>query len=149
MIVNGDRNPGPELIPKLIQELGLKNRERTFFEDLIRLRKSERDPALTVEIIERLKKQHPQGPFKLLDDRSFSAISNWYYYAIRELVLLHDFTEDESWIAARLKYHVTPGQVKEAIQTLIGLGLLTRNKSGKLLQSVSRVTLSPISRVRD
>jgi uncharacterized protein (TIGR02147 family) len=139
MIVNGDRNPGPDLMKKLSSQLGFDQRQRAFFEDLIRFQKAQRDPSLAVNILERLKKQHPKGTVHLLDSGSFAAISNWHFYAIRELVQLKDFEENVSWIVDRLKYKVTPGQVRETISILIDLGLLTRNPRGSLIQAVSRV----------
>ena len=49
--------------------------------------------------------------------------------------MLKDFKEDTKWIAARCFPKISPSEAKEALETLLKLGLLKRDSNGKLIQS--------------
>jgi uncharacterized protein (TIGR02147 family) len=132
MIVNGQRNPGPELVENLIKDLHLEGREASFFRDLVVLEKCPVESRNRITIMERLASMHPRKEFRALDSKTFQAISNWHYYAIRELVDLPDFKEDPVWIQKRLRTSLTQREITEAIQTLVHLKLLARNENGQL-----------------
>lgn len=140
MILKGSRNPGPELTGKLAKTLRLGPKEIEYFEDLVTLKKHQDDPRLSVLIMEKLGKQHPSGQFQLLDADTFYLISNWYNYAIREMVNLRDFREDSKWISEQIHFKVTPKEVDEAIEALLRLNLLKRNERGRLVSSAGTLT---------
>jgi uncharacterized protein (TIGR02147 family) len=60
----------------------------------------------------------------------FQAVSEWYHGAIRELVMVQGFKSDSVWISNRLG--VEAHLIEAAIERLIRLGLLVRDKSGVL-----------------
>lgn len=132
MILNGQRHPGPALVQSLIRYLKLTGDDADQFQDLVRLQKVKSDPSLTILLLEKLRKRRPDGEFRLLEQSEFYAISNWYYYAIREMVRLPQFREDGEWISEALLFKVTPRQAKAAIDTMLRLNLLGRDKGGKL-----------------
>ncbi len=135
MILNGQRNPGKRLIRTLSTHFRFDKREAAYFEDLVTLHKVREDVRLSVLLMEKLGRHHPAGKFKLLDSDTFFAVSNWYYYAIRELVATKGFQEDFEWISRRLRFDVSPKQVKQAIETLLRLDLLRRSDDNALVQS--------------
>jgi len=139
MVLNGQRRPGPNMTQKFIGFFKLKGKEREYFYDLVRLEKVKDDPRLSVLLMEQMSKIHPNQEFKVLDHKTFSAISHWHYYAIREMTGLLDFQENPNWIARNLHFKITPREVKTAIQTLLELGLLERRKDGKLEVSCGRL----------
>lgn len=132
MILNGQRHPGPALVQSLIRFLKLSEDEADQFQDLVRLQKAKADPEMTIFLLEKLRKRRPNAGFRLLEPNEFYAISNWYYYAIREMVRLPEFKEDANWISEQLLFHVTPRKARMAIETMLRLNLLGRNESGKL-----------------
>lgn len=132
MIVNGQRNPGPALVEDIINDLRLEGREASFFRDLVFLEKCPTDSRNRVAIMERLASLHPNKQFKAIDAQTFRTISNWHYYAIRELVDLPDFQEDPAWIQRRLRSPVTKPEIVDAIETLVNLSLLKRDENGRL-----------------
>ncbi|MFL5814225.1 MAG: TIGR02147 family protein [Bdellovibrionia bacterium] len=132
MILQGSRNPGPKLAQALASSLELKPNEAHYFQDLISLEKAKKNPHLHVVLLERLRKQNPVRSFRMIDRDSFSAISNWYCYAIREMVDLKDFREDPEWIQARLHFKVSKKEITDAIESLLRLGLLERDENGFL-----------------
>ena len=76
----------------------------------------------------------------LLETDTFDAISNWYFFAIRELTQIKGFKEDYRWISERLGKKITPQEAKKAIETMVRLHLLKRSKEGSLEQTQEQVT---------
>lgn len=139
MVINGQRRPGPLMTQRLSDFFRLKGKEREYFQDLIRLEKVKDDPRLSVLLMEQMSKIHPNQEFRVLDHKTFSAISHWHYYAIREMTRLLDFQENPNWIAKHLYFKITPREVKVAIETLLELGLLKRGSGGELEVSYGRL----------
>jgi len=69
--------------------------------------------------------------------------STWYLPAIRELALSPAFREDPEWIGAMLRPRVKAEDVRQALDTLIALGLLERAEDGKLRQKARVVSTGP------
>lgn len=132
MILKGERNPGDALVDQMVKHIGMEPDEAAYFRDLVELSKAEGDERQSVTIMERLARQRPSGEFRELSREAFLAISRWHYYAIREMTRLAHFREDAEWIAKRLQFRVTPGEIKDAIRTLLKLGLLARDADGRL-----------------
>jgi uncharacterized protein (TIGR02147 family) len=132
MILQGNRNPSSSLTKQIAAYLKLKSGEAQYFADLVNLKKSKNDPHLTQALTERLKKQHPKKEFRLLSADHFMAISNWHYYAIREMVDLKDFREDLEWIQKKLNFKVSKKEIEQAIEALLRLELIERDENGYL-----------------
>lgn len=134
-ILMGGRSPGPEITQRLVRYFEFSPQEKSYFEGLVLLAKSKGDPTLSVLLMERLRELTPKRSFTLLNHDTFLAISNWWFYAIREMVRLENFREDPQWIAETLRFKVSAKEVRHALHVLIRLGLLKReSKSGKLIQ---------------
>jgi uncharacterized protein (TIGR02147 family) len=131
-IVQGQRTPGPAITSELIRYFQFSPKEAAYFQDLVRLQKIKSDPRLTVLLLEKMGKDHPDGALRLLDDKSFRLVSNWYCTTIREMVRLDEFFEDPNWISKKLHFKVTPTEAARAIELLIQVDLLKRDDKGKL-----------------
>jgi uncharacterized protein (TIGR02147 family) len=123
-VLNGSREAGPEITEKLVSYFRFNEKERRYFEDLIRLSKVTHDPARKMAIMDRLRLQHPKRKFTLLDDKSFAAISRWWFYGIRQLTKLKVFRLDPDWIAARFRFKVSAKEISHALKTMEELGLI-------------------------
>lgn len=130
-IIQGQREPGEIVTGKIIHYFQFSPKDAQYFRDLIRLKKIKNDPRLSVLLLEKMGKDHPNASLRLLDDKTFQIISNWYCIAIREMVKLKNFTSDPQWISKTLEFKVTPTDVSKSIELLIQVGLLTREE-GKL-----------------
>lgn len=131
-ILKGKRHPGPQVQKKISDFFKLTPKERVYFKSLIQLEKSsEKDPALFVELARKIEQIHPEKNFHRIDDKTFSTISNWYFYAIREMSKLSSFQNDPVWVAKKLAYKVTPNQAQQAINIMLEKGLLT-SEDGKV-----------------
>ncbi len=139
-IMTGHREPGSSITQKFIEYFQFDALESHYFQDLIRLSKLKDDLRLKIMLMEKMGREHPDLKIKLLDDKSFSIISNWYCMAIREMVRLEDFSENSDWIQSKLLFPVTEEKIKLAIQDLLHQGLLKRNMTGKLVPSSGVLT---------
>jgi uncharacterized protein (TIGR02147 family) len=138
MVVNGQRNPGPQLMQSLTAYFDFSEAEKAFFENLINLEKVGEDTGLKYLVLRELKRLSPLKNFELLDDKKFDVISNWYHFAIRQMTRLKGFQNDPHWIAKNLKFSITEKQIKNAIQTLLELDLIKENR-GKLTKTQTKI----------
>lgn len=117
--LNGKRNLSPKMLKKLAEKLCLPP------EDL---------EVLNQKIVREKKGVNHKfkGPKKnvQLQNDQYYLVADWHYYSILCLAETPDFKEDYLWIAKRLK--TTEAKVKEAMERLIRLGLLTYDEDGKL-----------------
>lgn len=73
-----------------------------------------------------------------LDSDSFHMISDWWNFAILNLVKTVDFKADIGWISQRLGLSKTV--TKEAWQRLFRLGYLSKNAKGKIVRRHPKLT---------
>lgn len=142
LVTNGERSLSPEMAIRFARGCGLTGERSEFFCELCAYCQ-----ATTSH-------ERNRGYERLYRFRAFRAVhhllaeqadyhSNWYVPVIRELVRQPDFQENPKWIAAQLLPKISPAQAKQAIKTLLRLGLLQRenNKSeGKLQQATELLT---------
>ena len=78
---------------------------------------------------------------------AFHIISDWYHYAIFELVTVTCFKPDSRWIAKKLGLSVS--EINIAVERLFRLELLTRDAKGKWVQGSPLITTTgnPMSAV--
>lgn len=138
-IINGEREPGPQITEQLISYFKFNQKQAQYFKDLIKLHKIKHDPRLSVLLMEKMGKVHPDAQVRIMDDKSFSVISNWYYLALREFCRMHGFKEDPESIAESFLFKVTARDVSNAIKVMLDLGLLKRNAKGSLYLAEGRL----------
>lgn len=66
--------------------------------------------------------------------------STWYLPAVRELALSPHFQNDPEWIAKALVPNISAEQAKQALETLLALGLVHVDEQGQLKQRSSVVS---------
>ena len=69
--------------------------------------------------------------------------ATWYTPAIRELAASESFREDPEWIAEVLWPKIKASEAKQALDTLVALGLLECDPHGRLRQSAPVVSTGP------
>lgn len=132
MIMKGVRHPGHNLVQNLCRYFKFDNRESEHFSNLVRLSKCTNDTQLSVMLLQQLAKNYSDGTFNRLSHERFLAISNWYYYSIRELVSLPRFRENVTWLSQKFNFDLSSKEIKGAIDHLLRLGLLVRNANKQL-----------------
>ena len=82
------------------------------------------DPRLYDLILKELKRRSLKNRHKAIELKKFSAISNWYYYAIRQMSKLIDFKDSSSDIKNCLLFPLTEVQINHCLQDLEDLNLI-------------------------
>ncbi len=130
-IATGYAKLSPRAAQRYAQALGLGNRETRYFLHLVELDQASNDEQrqMIMEQLRRLGGKRAMHNAELIRHEFYS---QWYLPVLRELVSVEDFKEDPSWIASRLRPHITPRQARSGLNRLIELGFLSRNPQGKL-----------------
>ncbi len=138
LIVKGKRNLGVKGVRGFAKALKLSERERIHFENLVAYNQAttEEEKKEAYLRLEKSMRGYSQT-YEILSSQ-YRYFSNWYYVAIRELIGLKNFSQDENWITQKLKNKVTKKQAKKALNDLKILGMVTC-KEGKLVQTKNRV----------
>jgi len=133
MIIDGDRRLTPEVAEGFCRAFELAGREKDYFHLLVRYNQTT-DADQKRLIFDELNDVRPRSEKFNLGKRHLRYLTRDYYVTIREMVLLPDFCEDADWIASRCFPQISPAQAREAIETLLELGILERNSGGHLAQ---------------
>jgi len=122
-IVAGKRNLTATNRDGFVRALTLNREEGAFFADLVELDQSrtEEDKNAAWERVAASRRFRSARP---IEGGMFAYLSNWYYPATRELALRDDFVADPEWIAARLQPQISKSQARDALRTLLALGML-------------------------
>ncbi|OUR98464.1 hypothetical protein A9Q84_03375 [Halobacteriovorax marinus] len=133
MVLKGQRSPSFEMVGALSEDLGMNTKERTFFQLLIQLEKAIKKNKDPKEILEKIEKLNSDKHSISLGLKEFSAISEWYFLTIKQLISTPCFIEDEDWIFRKLRKKVTPSQIKNAISIMLEMETIGRDETGKLV----------------
>jgi len=142
MILRGKRNAGQDIVDRFTEYFRFSAQQRDYFENLVKLAKSKGDSERSVRYMEKLRGIHPSRQFHLLNFDVFTAVSNWYCFAIREMVTQPGFREDPAWISKKLRGKVSPKKVTDAIEALVRAKFLCRDANGFLKQTQEHIGTS-------
>lgn len=142
MIMDGSRNIAPKSIGRFGSVLKLKQKEKVYFQTLVMYNqaKSEDERDLYFKKLFSLKLTHR---FHDIDKDTLKLLSHHYVLIIREMVALPHFNENPQWIANALGNKISPREAKDAIRTLLNLGLLQRNNAGRLVLAAGTLKSLP------
>lgn len=142
MIIKGNRNLSMKTIEKFAEGLKLFSKEKKYFELLVQFNQTD-DLQLKAKYFSEImmlklntKKLHS------LEKEKFDFLSKWYMVAIYVLTDLKSFKNEPDWIAKRLGGKITSAQAKEAIETLLKIGMLEKSADGKLKQAAGAVSVA-------
>jgi uncharacterized protein (TIGR02147 family) len=127
MVMDGDRNLGKERVDAVADALGLDVEERHFLAHLVAFNQPDTH-AERNRYFDRIAATRRFRDARQLDGTYFEYLSHWYYPAIREMVGRADFREDPVWVAGQLLPAVKPAQAAAALEALLRLGLLQRDR---------------------
>ncbi|MBI3541106.1 MAG: TIGR02147 family protein [Deltaproteobacteria bacterium] len=141
LVMEGKRNLGPDGIDGFKKALHLNKEESSYFEHLVHFNQATTDQERN-RYYKELATSQKFRQIREIDQDLFVYYSHWYYAAIRELILLPDFKEDPKWIAKKLFPKITAQQATVAVELLLKLKFLKREKSGRLVQVEQNITSS-------
>ena len=142
LVIQGRRNLTAEMASRFADTCGLGKEAAEYFVALVAF-----NQATTAE--ERKQRYQKLGSFRRyrraqkLELCEAAYHSTGYVPAIRELVLSPSFREDPEWIAGALRPPIKPVEARQALDTLLELGLLQRTPDGALRQKTRVVSTGP------
>jgi len=140
LVMEGLRNLTPEMADRFASACGLRNQEAEYFTELVMFNQATTSKERE-RCHKRLARYKQYREIHKLDAAQTAYYSNWYIPAIRELVARDDFSEDPTWVSRVLRPKITAAQAKKAIETLLELELIERDKKRRSLhQSKPLVT---------
>lgn len=111
-VMRRQKNMSPRSINKIGERLGLSPYEiNKFLKSISNARPS----------------QSPPIKFAQLNQDTFEVISEWYHFAILELMKLKSFKMDTRWISSRLG--ITHAEAQAAIERLVRVGILREQEN--------------------
>ncbi len=142
LVLDGSRNLSQETAGRFARASGLEDDARRYFLALVRSAHG-RTPEARREAHAQVIGVRRYRRTRSLEAHHAAYHSTWYLPAIRELVVSRSFREDPAWIARTLVPNITPGEAREALETLLLLGLLVRDADGALRQGETLVSTGP------
>jgi uncharacterized protein (TIGR02147 family) len=127
LVIDGKKNLTIENIYKFAKALKLNKSEYEYFENCVKFNQSKNEEERYMYLQRMLKLRKNKLAVKFLDDRQYKSLSKWYYFVLREMVLLTDFNDDPKWISKRLRGQMTTYEVEEAIQLLEEIHIIEKD----------------------
>jgi len=139
LVINGRRNLTPAMARRFAETCGLTKDAASYFVALVAFNQAGDNEERQARYRELASFRRYRRAQKLeLAEAAYH--STWYLPAIRELVLSPAFRDDPAWIAATLRPPIKESEAQQALDTLLELGLLERDASGKLSQKARLVS---------
>ncbi len=132
LVMEGQRNLSLDGARKFSQALKLGVKESRFFEILVQYNQTS-DGAQKQSYYEQMLVFGDYRKAHHLVEAQYAYLTHWYYPAIVELAHLKNFREDPQWIASQLGGRISTREVREAMDVVESIGLIQRNKNGKLV----------------
>lgn len=126
-ILNEKQGMSREVAARIAGLIGLRPDESERFCDMVDLehaRSAERRQLAKI----RLEHREVDDSYWMLQNDVFQLMSDWYHFAIVQLVELPNFRHDGRWIARALR--ISRGEAEGAVARLLRLGVLQETKSG-------------------
>jgi uncharacterized protein (TIGR02147 family) len=142
LVIQGRRNLTPEMAERFARTCGLGDDGVQYFKTLVAFNQAESRDEQKVHY-DKLGAFRRYRRAQKIELAHAAYHSTWYLPAIRELTLSPAFVEDPVWIGAQLRPRVKPADVRQALDTLLELGLLQRRQDGKLEQKSRVVSTGP------
>ena len=115
-------------VDRFIVLLDLDREESRFFRALVRYNQAESPEERELAFDQLV--TFNRTPRTVLDQRQMSFYKDWKHGAIRALLDTGEYGDDPDRIAKELVPRLTPGQVRESLELLAGLGLIAQNEDG-------------------
>lgn len=126
-VLNGKKGLSRDSASKIGLKIGLNKKDKDFFCDLVESEHG-RNPNTRVEAKKKVESYLKDQQVNVLNIDAFKAVSEWYHFAILQLMKLDHYREDVSWISKSLG--LQSFQTEDALQRLVRLGL-AELKDGK------------------
>ena len=124
---------------KVIKGIGLDTLSATYFENLVcyNQAKNREDKEKYFEILNGLRRRSEH--YKI-NKKQIAYFENWYYPVIREIVQYSDWDGDYAKLANLVIPKITAKEAQNAVETLLKIDILRKDKNGNILQTETVLT---------
>lgn len=144
--LKGKRNLKPGTARRLGQALGLDEAEQSCFVLLVRYTQQEDERQREVLRLELLRHSVRHGRTGRIDEARLDYFTQWFIPVVHAMASLAGFRPDPHWIAGRLVPRIRSFDARRALDTLLDLGMLTRDDDGGVEVATPRVATDPALR---
>jgi uncharacterized protein (TIGR02147 family) len=137
-VMEGKRNLTSQMSERFSKALGLKAKEKLYFQNLVLFNQA-KTLSEKQQYYLALRSMSPGVKESVLNADQFDYFVKWYNPVIRELICASDFNDDYQAIAAVCKPTIQPAEVKAAIDLLLRLKLVEKQKNGTYKQTSTAV----------
>ena len=141
-VMDGERNLTVEMAERFAGALALSGEAAEYFVQLVRFGQA-RSSVERARAYEKLAGFKAYRRTRKLDLAHAAYHSTWYIPAVRELAGREDFRAEPKWIATRLLPPIKLSEARHALETLLEIGLLTRDARGVVKQAEPLITTGP------
>lgn len=127
-ILQGKRNVTRKHLPSIASVFHLKKQEEKYFELLVQFNQSGSSDEKKIYFEKLLSFRTTK--FSLLLKDKYDLFNEWYYIAIRELLVHYSFKDDFDALARMVKPPILPKEARTAIVLLEKMNLIARDSSG-------------------
>jgi len=138
-VIDGKRNLTARMAERFSKVIGLSAKETRYFRNLVLFNQA-KTPGEKQEYYAVLRSMAGMVRETTLSVDQYDYFSNWYTPVIRELICLHDFSDDYGKIASAVNPKILPRQAKTAVGLLVRLGLVERMDNGTYRQTNGAIT---------
>jgi uncharacterized protein (TIGR02147 family) len=138
LVISGKRNISSDLAVRISTALNFSKKEAAYFSTLVRFNQ-ETNAEEKGRAFEELLSLRPATAKSLRADQQ-EFYNHWYYSAIRELVSVHNVTDNYKHIAECLIPKISVNEVQEALELLERLGFIGRDEDGYFRRAESLIT---------
>lgn len=132
LVLSGKKGISSSSAERVAQALGLSERESVYFCTLVECEHARSKAAKSAAQARLAQLSIPEDSVQLQLD-AFRAVSDWYHFAILQLMRLSSWRDDAQWIASKLK--ISAQEVPMAIERLERLELIRTEGGKKVLAS--------------
>jgi uncharacterized protein (TIGR02147 family) len=142
LVIDGKRNLTNVSLAKIAKGFGFLKQEREFFENLVFMNQA-KDHEEKNYYMKKVMSIKGYTKVRKIEKRSYEYFSKWYNVAVREIVMFggRDFTPEQ--VAETITPKITPKEAEGAINLLMELGLIKKDKDGLWEQSDPALSTGP------
>lgn len=133
-VLQGERDLNAWDAERVADQLGLDERGRGYFLDMVEYNQPGSAARRALAFDRMTATRRFLGAARPVD-HAWALFRQWYVPAVAELVRCEGFVEDPAWIAATLRPPIQPEEAERALETLLAIGMLVRDESGRLRQA--------------
>ncbi len=145
-VVEGRQRLGRTLIFKFSAALGHSKKEAEYFENMVFFNEAQSVEERTLFFERMMACQKTRAA--IIEATRYEYYQKWYYSAVRALIALGKFSDDEKSIkkiASALNPRIRPEEAKKAVCVLERLGLIVRNSDGTFGVSDAVITTGTLT----